>query len=61
VPLTGKVVGELVAVLTTVTLPERLPVEAGAKVTLKVLDCPAARVMGNVIPLVLKPVPVAVI
>ena len=45
--------GELVAVLTTVTLPETLPADAGANVTLKEADCPAARVRGRVIPLVL--------
>jgi hypothetical protein len=53
------VAGELVALLTTVTLPERLPAEAGVNVTLKDFDCPAARVTGSAIPLVLKPVPVA--
>ena len=47
--------------LTTVTLPERLPAEAGANLTLNDVDCPAARVAGSVIPLVLKPVPVALI
>lgn len=55
------VAGELVALLTTVTLPERLPAEAGANLTLNDVDCPAARVAGSVIPLVLKPVPVALI
>jgi hypothetical protein len=30
------VAGELVALLTTLTLPVRLPAEAGAKVTLRV-------------------------
>lgn len=60
-PLRAIVEGEFVALLTTVTLPERLPAEVGAKVTLKDVDCPAARVRGRVIPLVLKPVPVALI
>jgi len=61
VPLRVMVEGELVALLTTATLPERLPVEAGANATLKVVDCPAASVTGSVIPLVLKPAPVALI
>lgn len=61
VPLRVIVEGEFVALLTTVTLPERLPVEAGVNVTPKDLDCPTARVRGSVIPLVLKPVPVALI
>ena len=61
VPESATTKGEFVAVLTTVTLPGRLPVEAGANVTLKEVDCPAARLTGSVIPLVLKPVPVALI
>ena len=59
VPLRVIATGEFVALLTTVTLPERLPVEAGAKVTLKVVDCPAARLSGNAIPVTLKPAPLA--
>ena len=59
VPLSEIVAGELVALLTTVTLPARLPAEAGANVTLKEVDWPAARLSGSVIPLVLNPVPVA--
>jgi len=59
VPLSEIVAGELVALLTTVTLPERLPVEVGAKLTLKDVDWPAARFRGSVIPLVLNPVPLA--
>ena len=39
--------GEFVALLTTVTLPERLPVDAGANVTLKEVDWPAARLSGT--------------
>ena len=61
VPLSEIVAGELVALLTTVTLPTRLPVEVGAKRTLKDADWPAARLNGSVIPLVLNPVPVALI
>ena len=59
VPLSEIVAGELVALLTTVTLPARLPAEAGANVTLKEVDWPAARFSGSVIPLVVKPAPVA--
>ena len=61
VPLKEIVAGELVALLTTVTLPAKLPAEAGVNVTLKEVDWPAARLSGSVIPLVLKPVPVALI
>jgi hypothetical protein len=61
VPVREIVAGEFVALLTTVTLPARLPVEVGAKATLNDVDCPAARLIGIVIPLVLKPVPVALI
>jgi len=59
VPLSEIVAGELAALLTTVTLPERLPVEVGAKLTLKEVDWPAARFSGSVIPLVVKPAPLA--
>jgi len=59
VPLSEIVAGELVALLTTVTLPARLPVEVGAKLTLKDVDWPAARLSGSVIPLVVNPVPLA--
>ena len=47
------------ALLTTVTLPERLPADAGANLTVKEVDCPTARLSGNTTPLVLKPVPLA--
>ena len=47
--------------LVTVTLPERLPVVAGSKVTLKEVDCPAARVSGSEQPDRAKPAPVSVI
>ena len=59
--LNAMVVGELVAVLTTLTVPVRFPVETGAQVTLKDVDCAAARVIGSVTPLMLKPVPLAAI
>jgi hypothetical protein len=61
VPVREIVAGEFVALLTTVTLPARLPVEVGANVTLKEVDWPAARLSGSVIPLVLNPVPAALI
>ena len=51
------VLGELGALLTSETLPDTLPVAVGANCTLKVLDCPAARVSGRVRPVMLKPVP----
>lgn len=51
--------GEFVALLTTVTLPERLPADAGANVTVKEVDCPTARLRGNTIPFVLKPAPLS--
>jgi hypothetical protein len=59
VPESATTSGEFVALLTTVTLPARLPAIAGANVTLKEVDWPAARLSGRVIPLVLNPVPVA--
>src|SRR2546425_5341213 len=52
------VLGELGALLTSERLPDTLPVAVGANCTLKVLDCPAPRVSGNVSPLMLKPAPV---
>ena len=42
-----------------VTVPLALPADAGANVTLKVVLCPAVSASGVVIPLRLKPVPVA--
>src|SRR5260370_41221468 len=59
VPESATTRGEFAALLTTVTLPARLPVEAGAELTLKEVDCPAARLNGSAIPLALKPAPVA--
>src|SRR5262245_38428330 len=53
--------GELVALLLTVTFPERLPVVVGANVTLKEVDCPAARVTGSAKPAALKPAPLMLI
>ena len=45
--------------LVTFTLPVRLPALVGSKTTLKDVDCPAASVIGRVIPEVEKPVPLA--
>src|SRR4030095_8948083 len=53
--------GELVALLVTATLPERFPVVVGANVTLKEVDCPAARVTGSAKPVALHPAPLRVI
>src|SRR2546427_785782 len=51
------VLGELGALLTSEMPPDALPVVVGVNCTLKVLDCPAGRVSGNVGPLMLKPAP----
>ena len=59
VPESAITSGEFVALLTTVTLPVRLPAEAGANLTLKEVDWPAARLRGSVLPLTPKPVPLA--
>src|SRR2546427_31561 len=48
------------ALLTSETLPVKLPVAAGAKATLKLLDWPTARVSGKVSPLRLNPAPLTV-
>lgn len=54
------VVGELVALLTTVAVPASAPEVAGLKLALNVVDCPAARVKGKVSPLCVKPAPATV-
>jgi hypothetical protein len=56
-PLRVMVAGELVAVLTTETLPVTLPATVGANSTLNVVLCPAVRVTGRSSPLELKPTP----
>ena len=61
VPESATTKGEFVALLTTVTLPARLPVEAGTKLTLKEAVCPAARLNGSAIPVVVKPAPLSLI
>jgi len=50
-PESAMVIGELVALLTTVAEPLRLPEVAGSKMALKLVDCPAARAIGNKMPL----------
>ena len=50
-------VGELLALLTTLTAPLKLPDVVGSKITPNVVLCPAAKVNGGVKPLTLKPVP----
>jgi len=59
VPDNATVVGELVALLTTLTLPARLPEEAGAKVTLRVTAWLGVKVVPEVTPLALKLAPEA--
>ena len=58
-PLREIVAGEFGALLTIDTAPLTVPAEAGAKATLKLVDWPAFRLVGNASPLVLKPLPVA--
>ena len=41
----------------TVAVPGNVPAEVGAKVTVKVVLCPAVNVTGGVIPEMLNPVP----
>ncbi len=60
VPLRLTRVGELDALLVTVMLPLALPAVAGRKAAVNGVDCPAARVMGKLSPLRLKPAPLAV-
>jgi hypothetical protein len=45
------------ALLAMVIVPVKLPVAVGANLTLKFADCPAAIVIGNVPPEMLKAVP----
>jgi hypothetical protein len=57
VPDSGMVRVGLEAFEVIVTLPVTLPADGGANVTLKLALCPAASVIGAVIPLNVKPVP----
>ena len=59
-PLKGIASGELEALLTSDTLPDALPMPAGAKATLKFVLCPGFRVKGRVSPLAEKPLPATV-
>jgi hypothetical protein len=52
------VVGEFVALLTTETLPEAVPADAGEKAAVNVALCPAARVSGTAKPPAVNPAPV---
>jgi hypothetical protein len=61
VPLREIVSGELGALLTTVIDPVTLPAALGPNTALNVVALPAAMVAGVVIPVVLNPVPEAVI
>ena len=59
VPESDTVVGGIQELLVVIeTLPVTLPVAVGAKMALKVVLWPAARVSGKESPLMLKPVPV---
>ena len=50
------VVGELVALLVTITVPDTFPVADGANVTLKTVFCPGLRTIPDA-PVALKPGP----
>src|ERR1700732_4904451 len=58
VPETGMVRVAFEALLDIETLPLALPPDCGAKVTLKVALCPAVKVTGRFMLLMLKPAPV---
>ena len=60
VPLKETVGGELVALLTALTLPEALPAAAGANTTLNEAVCPADKVRGKLRAERVKPVPLTV-
>lgn len=51
-PLNDTGAGAVDALLTSVRLPGKLPVVVGAKITVKVVLCPAARVVGRVKPVI---------
>jgi len=57
VPVSGIVVGELGALLTSIRLPEELVPEVGVKLTVKAVDFPGPSVSGKARPLRLNPVP----
>ena len=58
-PFNVTVAGEFGALLTIETDPVALPTACGAYCALKLALCPGAIASGKVIPLTLKPVPVA--
>ena len=57
VPLSGIVVGEFGALLTSVRLLEELVPDVGVKLTVKAVDFPGANVSGKARPVRLNPVP----
>jgi hypothetical protein len=57
VPLSGIVVGEFGALLTSVRLLEELVPDVGVKLTVKVVDFPGANVSGKARPVRPNPVP----
>ena len=60
-PLKGTESGEFEPVEVIVRFPAKLPPFCGAKVALKVVLCPAARLSGRTIPLMPNPAPLGVI
>ncbi len=60
-PFSGTVVGESSALLVIVTTPVVAPLEVALNETFSVADCPAAIVIGAVIPPTVYPVPVTAI
>ena len=56
-PDTAMVSGEFVALLLTVTFPDKLPVVVGEKTTLNEVACPGFSVRGRASPERLKPLP----
>lgn len=56
-PLRATLVGELEALLSSDTVPVAVPVTVGANCRIKLLDCPAESVRGNVGPVTVKPAP----
>ena len=60
-PLSEIVNGEFVALLETVTNPDKVPMVLGANVTPKEVLCPAASVSGSVEEAKVKPEPLALI
>ena len=57
VPLSGIVVGDVGALLTSIRLLEELAPDVGVKLTVKAVDFPGANVSGKARPVRLNPVP----